>query len=812
MKKLIGLILSGAIAAAMIPQAFAEKTLTALDEAFYRIGNGTAFLKADTTWERNNATQAEKTAAVLDYVNEYLTGVLSGVTAAVAYDNGEYSVTLSENSISKTLSLNAMNFAYYVQGAADDFNYTGENTVPSYTMMVLTDNKTKTNPQGGNYNGVFTINEDTSSHFAKLLTRFHDEYVLNPIGKSYVYKTRIKVDDFINIPEDKQVGDEWHTALTTVKNQVTDLEFTIEADGVYYKTVNEENTAVWKKIQGYTTDTDWHDYKVIVKDGIASMYIDNVETLTDIVLPAEAGYVDYPGMTFGYLSGSEKTAESDNVSVSLDYFDIKNLYEHEVFIADMSGFENQNIFLNEDNAYQTQKLTVGSKEISTYCSNTTEEKNLIYKLPENASIKDVKIIGKTPSTVDLYKYYPGNITSRIINRNKPQANLASVIPLYPHNVVDNDNVNYGAGIFNVFLSDDGYNTANNNEFDILKIYSPMVKNEKKPIIRLEIEYDYFYSTDDNVVLADDMNFSVPNEGHSNQYNGYFNWLYVLNNGWMGYGWSKGYGNGSDNITGTYFKNATQIVQLYKPFYTDFGDEYTYSSDIWIDKAAAEKVQSDHDLITDIISGSGYELKFSPCIKDSSVKYWANGENGAEWKTAENITIKDKEFNAYRAVVKNGTAILYVNGNKVAEYNMPNGTLQYTPGYGEDPDRKAIIAVLREKGTQTGNDVVSRIKNVLIVDNSEPELIAGIRALGGEAVLDGNGNMVITFSENKIGKSCRAYAAVYDSAGKLIDVRASDMNESIDGSVVLTIPYNAENELKLFFWDGLQIPVHDALTK
>lgn len=812
MKRLIGLILSGAIAAAMIPQAFAEETSTALDEAFYRIDNGTAFLKADTTWERNNATQAEKTAAVLDYVNEYLTGVLSGVTAAVAYDNGAYSVTLSENGESKTLSLTAMDFAYYVQGAADDFNYIGENTVPNYTLCVITDEDLNStiNLAGYEYNGIVAINEDTNSHFAKLFSRFQDEYVLNPIGKSYVYKTRIKVDDFINIPENKQVGDEWHTALTTVKNQVTDLEFTIEADGVYYKTVNEENTAVWKKIQGYTTDTDWHDYKVIVKNGIASMYIDNIETLTDIVLPAEAGYVDYPGMTFGYLSGSEKTAESDNVSVSLDYFDIKNLYEHEVFIADMSGFENQNIFLNEDNAYQTQKLTVGNKEVSAYYSNTAEEKNLIYKLPENASIKDVKLVGYTPSTMDLFKYYPGYMNKQIILRNQPASDLTSSIALYPYNVQDSTG-QCGSGIYNVFLRSDACNDLNSKEFDILKIYSPIVNGKKKPIIRLEIEYDYFYSAEDKVVLADDMNFSVP--ANLNQYFGYSDWSYNLENtGWTGYGWSGGYGNGNDDITGTYFKNAAQIVQLYKPFHTDFGDEYTYSSDIWIDKAAAEKAQSDLDLITDIISGSGYELKFSPCIKDSSVKYWANGENGAEWKTAENITIKDKEFNACRAVVKNGTAILYVNGNKVAEYNMPNGTLQYTPGYGEDPDRKAIIAVLREEGTQTGNDVVSRIKNILIVDNSEPELIAGIRALGGEAVLDGNGNMVITFSENKIGKSCRAYAAVYDNAGKLIDVRASDMNESIDGSVVLTIPYNAENELKLFFWDGLQIPVHDALTK
>ncbi len=443
---------------------------------------GTVFLKADTSLSGIDASDDDKIAAVKAYAEEYLTGDYEKITAAVSLSEDEYIVTLTDsdsNTAQKKLSdlrfVNTTNVLY------DDYNKTDAS---EYLPRIIAVAKGTSLNIG---DGSVKINGDTKDLVQNYIERTCESTFANPLGKRFVYKTRIKIEDFMDLSAG-EVSDDNYTSRTNLFNGLYNVSFTIEKDGLYYKT-NDNGTEIWKKAENFVPDNEYHNYKVIADIDTAAIFVDGTVVAENVVLPKSKDSMF--GFTVGYKAKA-KTAQSDNISVLIDEMSLDNWYENKVFMASFDSFDEA---FEADSQLKLSVLDAGATEVENrmkypaYSAATGTDVSLIYRVPKNSVITDIGwATAGAVSKVQLINSTTNDRYELVKSKNSLNAGVKNIFH-YPWNCCIDGIATRAGMLINVAVSDSSYDNILNNEYDtvviMMKQYSAALPTA---IFNLYIEY------------------------------------------------------------------------------------------------------------------------------------------------------------------------------------------------------------------------------------------------------------------------------------------------------------------------------------
>ena len=443
---------------------------------------GMVFLKADTSLSGIDATYDDKIAAVKEYAEEYLTGAYKNITAGVSFSEDEYIVTLTDgdsNTAQKNLSdlkfVNTTNVLY------DDYNKTDAS---EYLPRIITTAKGTSLNIGG---GSVKIEGDTKNLAQNYIERTCDSIFANPLGKRFVYKTRIKVEDFMDLSAGA-VSDDNYTSGTTLFNGLYTVSFTAERDGLYYKTM-ENGAEAWKKAESFVPDNEYHNYKVIADIDTASIFVDGKMVAENFALPKSKDPMF--GFAVGYKAKA-KTAQSDNISVLIDEMSLDNWYENKVFMARFDSFDD---VAESDSLFKLSVVDAGSEAVEqrmkypAYSALTGNDISLIYKVPKNSVITDVGLA--TAGAVSKVQLINSNSNEKyeiVKSKNSLNSGVKN-ISHYPWNCCIDGLPTRAGMLINVAVTDSSYDNILNHEYDtvaiMMKQYSAALPTA---IFNLYIEY------------------------------------------------------------------------------------------------------------------------------------------------------------------------------------------------------------------------------------------------------------------------------------------------------------------------------------
>ncbi len=814
-----------------------DPEITALDKAMEVVTDGLIPLEANSTWESNSSTQEERTAAVQKYIDAYLVGDLSSLTAEATYNNGSYDVEFTNaRGLKQTKTLSNMEFVYTLEAANETFDGYADINDLSTTFKI-------DNPYESYYdaqNGELTIKSQVNIRNQVIGSVNQFEFNDGSINDAYIYEVRFRVNDYL----DPEVIDDTHySAGTRIANGLYDVLFTVEKDGIYYKAADG-----WNMISR-EGDNEYHTYKVIAKEGgYVSLFVDSIKLLDyNAPIITSPDYWSTDIVSLGYKAGDKtSTTETTPASMTVDSLNLKNIYENEVFKLDVSVDPSKD---GRNNLFGFTPGTVSTKTIPYYSYEftgweATEDTYVYVKLPKNTYITNVKAFGSDtayyqdnlslPDTeIRLYRYGYGNKT--------------------PESVLENAGVNVSNNILRTVMWTDVWGQrftlknkdaieAGNYNMVLVRVQAPRADGKGVALLQdLEIEYKYFYDTEDEIIIADDMEYQTPGDYEEVPgVPGYYGYQTITNNNVTAYDWqfdSNYFPLSPDNLTDTvewYGNNnsrwayrpndqfngvmlytwfgPTATISITKHNKPDFGPNYTLSADFLFNKERAlEDPHADKGDFITYVNNDGYKLWFTPCVNTSEIRYLEYRLFGDTWSTAYAYAdlpaeIQDKVWHEYKAVVNGDQATLYFDGVEVVTYTMP-------PMTAEDVETMSFSA---QSDKENNGQYKVALKDVLVTrpaGQTEPadEYIEGITEAGAQAAYDG-ANVTITFNENVTGQAFNAYIAVYNENDKLIAVDAEDIAMTIDGTDVLSVPYTEGQKLKVLFWNEQMTPVLDMLTK
>lgn len=377
---------------------------------------------------------------------------------------------------------------------------------------------------------------------------------------------------------------------------------------------------------------------------------------------------------------------------------------------------------------------------------------------------------------------------------------------------------------------------------IVKVQAPLADSQVTLLQDLEIEYKYFYDTEDEIIIADDMEYQTPGDYEEVPgVPGYYGYQTITNDNVTTHDWqfdSNYFSLSPDNLADTVewygsngnrwdyrpndIHNGVMLYSWYGPSQTvsitknkkpDFGSNYTYSAEYLFNKSRA--IQTEFEEKNDFlvaISNAGYKLWFTPVVTKSQIKYleakWFGDTLSQAWTFVDlPYEIQDNTWHEYKAVVEGDQATIYFDGNEVVTYTLPAVTAE---------DTENMMAYNSQCDLENNGQNKVALKNVLVTrpaGQTEPVdgFIPGITEAGAQSTFDGT-NVTITFNENIAGEAFKAYIAVYDENDKLIAADTENVEMTVDGTEVLSVPYTEGQKLKVFFWNDNMKPVLDMLTK
>lgn len=681
-------------------------------------------------------------------------------------------------------------------------------------------------------------------------------YYENDIGENYIFETNFKVQDRITdehieeyYPSENRInniGVDFWSAMMTVANKKYEMSFTPENDGLYYKTVDADGTtAKWEKHE-MNADNNMHSYKVIAEGSKAKLYIDGVY-IVEWSMPATTDR----NIKFSANIGAVKNSpEQDILETELDFWRIYNVYENQVFIEDFKSFDNVYTMTKNNGEMYYELLNninpaepgkhLNSKYVLDGMFNVKsnnaqgDKKYIYYKVPKNSKITDVRIhaLRTVPMTVSLQRYGYGGDKLDLINNavavKNPSntGNAVSIATVY---------ANTGTGKI-IKVSDEIkaiLGSENQINYDVVEIsyasWSTLNYNHYNGISGIEIEYEYFYDDldDDNteVAFADNMTNIVSITGKTDPLT-----IYGYTNTWQFDGiemknesttttWNVGkYSRfstkGGKNAGGVEFTPLTSdygFADVKTNSFTDVGSSYIYSGEIFLDKAYLKGGDFENsyqngsvDLLTNIYN-NGYLLSFAPHWDGNAQKFaYKDSTNNYQLiDMPDSVTITDKAFNDYKAVVNNDTASVYINDQLVNTWQLP----------AYDTEKTSPMVEFFTVGTKNTLAAKAAVRNVAILKPQEKvvELIDGISGIGNASYIgQDTSSIMVTFRENKLGKEFNAYCAQYGTDGRLTSVQIVNVPET--GTNELFIVPSDATGYKFYFWDSDLSPVYDVLHK
>lgn len=545
------------------------------------------------------------------------------------------------------------------------------------------------------------------------------------IGMSYRYDITVSGVDGRMIPSEELDDGELYTAKTVINNGAYELNFSIEADGIYGYNKSSEWTRLWS---GTALTTEPNSFTVIVEGANATVYKNDGEMFSYELaksLKDDSYFYGTQGI-YGTMPANsnvqsiklcsltnEMTAPTELVNLGLS-----TETDIAAFLSEPTWtFEgNKEKLLNNKNSLKFEGNAAASKLAVSKAMNIGSSYLYEIDLSPHGSLTNNRFVGTNDAVGDYYTAKTEITNGRYkmafsIEKDGIYAldSNGTMTKMYDGTPPADANGNYLFSKYQVSVSGDRA-TVSRNGIRLFAYTMPANLAEAKYFLGLNRKSDnaIFYAKNikiynyesSAVETAELINFNFAADTSINQVWSCDNWLTVGNNNTprQQYGYL--------NMGHPYVSNGTSNIST-AIFASPIGSAYRY--DITVNGVDGRMISSaelnDGELYTakTVINNGAYELNFT-IEADGIYGYDKNGD----WKKLWDGTALTTEFNNFTVIVDGASATVYKNEEKLFTYELSKALKTDSYFYGVQGENG--------NGTNPANSRIQSIKLISLESN------------------------------------------------------------------------------------------------